>query len=66
MHLRTALFPILLVALAAATLLPAQRGTPSFSNQNHAKLIVAVDGDPGDWANWGFLWDAGERRNGRP
>lgn len=31
-----------------------------------AKLIVVVDGESNDWSNWGFLWDAGERRNGRP
>lgn len=50
----------------ASLLFAQQRGTMlSESPGPIARLVVIHNGDPGDWSNWGFFWDAGERRNGR-
>jgi hypothetical protein len=65
MHIRW--IPALLAGslLLLASVLSAQRSAHTGMG-SVAKLVVVVDGDTSDWGNWGFLWDAGERRNGRP
>lgn len=65
MRMRAFLVLSVLVTLVASSFLHAQRGAPDTAPARTAKLIVVVDGDPASWANWGFLWDCGERRNGR-
>ncbi|MCH2100506.1 MAG: hypothetical protein MK209_01075 [Planctomycetes bacterium] len=65
MRLHTFFALLALTALLTSSLLHAQRGAPDEAAARTAKLVVVVDGDPRDWANWGFLWDSAERRNGR-
>lgn len=65
MRFRWTLTLLTLSLLLASSMLYAQRRANSGMG-SIAKLIVVVDGESSDWGNWGFLWDAGERRNGRP
>ena len=65
MRVRWTLALLILSLFLASSMLFAQRRASS-SMGSIAKLIVVVDGEASDWGNWGFLWDAGERRNGRP
>jgi hypothetical protein len=65
MRVRWTLALLVLSLLLASSMLFAQRRASSGMG-SIAKLIVVVNGEPSDWGNWGFLWDAGERRNGRP
>jgi hypothetical protein len=65
MRLRLTLALLALTLILASSMLFAQRRASSGMG-SIAKLIVIVNGESSDWGNWGFLWDAGERRNGRP
>lgn len=65
MRLRAFFILFALITLVASSALQAQRGAPEDAVSRTAKLIIVVNGDPGDWSNWGFLWDCAERRNGR-
>ena len=65
MRVRWTLALLILTLVFASSMLFAQRRASSGVG-SIAKLIVVVNGESSSWGNWGFLWDAGERRNGRP
>jgi len=65
MRVRWSFALLVLSLILASSMLFAQRRASSGMG-SVAKLIVVVNGEASNWGNWGFLWDAGERRNGRP
>lgn len=42
------------------------RSSDDDAGNRFAKLVVTVTGPGDNWANYGWLWDDGERRNGVP
>ncbi len=58
--------PALLLGVGLLAVLAARPAPVTNDHGVFAKLIVTVTGDPSDFGNYGWIWDNGERRNGRP